>query len=787
MTSRFHDRARWFSADCKWIGLGFAAFVVAAAGCGSSGGTPGKGSGGAGGGYGADAAGSGGSGTGGGGEDGPATGSGGNPEGTGGSGGGGAGSGGTDAGGGGTGGMMPPAGGRVDTSINAGWSFNRGDVTGAEATAYNDTAWTKTDLPHTWNAMDGQDGPTTPYYRGVGWYRRHLMVPGDLAGKRLYLQFDGANILTDVWVNGKVAGAHKGGFATFRFDVTDLLMVGADNVIAVKVNNAAGVDAANNIIAGSPTVNVPPLSADFTFFGGLYRGVHLLSTPPVAISPMDYGSPGVYVKQTNVSAGSADLAVTVKLSNAGAASANASVKVTVLDATNASALSLTANAAVPAKGNADAVASGKLMNPHRWNGRPDPYLYSVRVDLMDGAAVSDSVTVPLGLRAVALNPNTGFSLNGAYLDLHGVDKHQDHKDRGWAIADSDTDADFAIIKELGATTIRLAHYQHAQHTYDLADRAGLVIWAETPVVNKINNTPEFAANAEQQLIELIRQNYNHPSIAFWSVGNETLLRPGPSPDTLIGHLADVVATEDPTRLAAYAANGGDNNNPVNWHGTAHGFNEYQGWYGGRVADFAAWADGIHRDHPTGAVGLTEYGAGASVMQHTADPASLDDGADHTTKVHTEEYQAYYHEAYWSALAARPFIWGKFIWNLFDFASDTRTEGTLPGLNDKGLVTFDRQTKKDAFYLYKANWSTDPFVYLTSRRFTTLPRSGRTIKVYSNAAMVDVKVNGTSLGAKAAADHLFIWTNVTWATGANMVEASATSGGKTVTDTVTWTN
>ncbi|HET6280115.1 MAG TPA: glycoside hydrolase family 2 TIM barrel-domain containing protein, partial [Polyangia bacterium] len=505
--------------------MSLAAFVVGAAGCGSSGGTPGKGSGGAGGGYGADAASSGGAGggygadaagsggSGGGGQDGPATGSGGNPTGTGGTGGtggGSAGSGGADAGGGGTGGTTPSAGGRVDTSLNPGWSFNRGDVAGAEATAYNDAAWTKTDLPHTWNAMDGQDGPTTPYFRGVGWYRRHIMVPAGMAGKRLYLQFDGSNILTDVWVNGRVAGAHRGGFAAFRFDVTDLLMVGGDNVIAVKVNNAAGVDANNAIIAGSPTVNVPPLSADFTFFGGIYRGVHLLATPPVAISPMDYGSAGVYVRQTNVSAASADLAVTVKLSNSGAASASASVKVTVVDAASAAALTLTATASVPAKGNADAVASGKLTNPHLWNGRPDPYLYSVRVDLMDGAAVSDSVTVPLGLRSVALNPNSGFSLNGAHLDLRGVNKHQDHKDKGWAIADSDTDADFAVIKELGATTVRLAHYQHAQHTYDVADRAGLVIWAETPVVNRINNTPEFSANAEQQLVELIRQNYNHP-------------------------------------------------------------------------------------------------------------------------------------------------------------------------------------------------------------------------------------------------------------------------------------
>jgi beta-galactosidase len=686
------------------------------------------------------------------------------------------------SGAGGSGGAVQ-AGTRIDTSLNAGWVFLRSDAMGAETASFNDSAWTKLDLPHTWNAMDGQDGPTTPYYRGIGWYRKHYTVPSSLAGQRIYLQFDGANIISDVYLNGMHVGSHAGGFAAFRFDVTDLVMLGADNLIAVKVDNSAGVDV-NNAITTSATANVPPLNADFTFFGGIYRGVHLLSTPPLAISPLDFGSSGVYVTQTNVSAASADLSIKIKLSNAGADMATANLKATVLDASSAEVLSLTASQAVPGNGGtADATATGKLMNPHLWNGVTDPYLYSVRVDLLDGTLVSDSVTVPLGLRSFSLDPNTGFTLNGKYLDLHGVDKHQDHKDKGWAIADSDTDADFAIIEELGATAIRLAHYQHAQHTYDVTDRAGIVVWAETPVVDRINNTPEFAANAEQQLTELIRQNYNHPSIVFWSVGNETLLKAGPSPDTLIGHLADVVGTEDATRIAAYAANAGDTYNPVNWHGTAHGFNEYQGWYGGKVPDFATWADQTHQDRPTGCVGLTEYGAGASITQHAANPAAQDTGADHTTAQHTEEYQAYYHEGYWAALSARPFVWGKFVWNAFDFASDTRSEGNTPGLNDKGLVTYDRQTKKDAFYWYKANWSSAPFVYITSRRFTTLPKSSTSVRVYSNAAMVDLKLNGTSLGAKSAANHIFVWDNVAWAIGTNTVEADA----GTQTDSVTWMN
>ena len=601
-------------------------------------------------------------------------------------------------------------------------------------------------------------------------------------GQRIYLQFDGSNSVSDVYVNGRLAGSHAGGFAAFCLDVTDLVLFGADNVIAVKVDNSAGVDA-NDEITTRPTANVPPLNADFTFFGGIYRGVQLLSTPPLAISPLDFGSSGVYVTQSNVSAASAELSFKVKLANANADAITASLEATVLDAAGAEVVSVSFSQVVPANGNADATSISQVIKPHLWNGLTDPYLYSVRVDLLNGSAVSDSVSVPLGLRWFSLDANTGFTLNGKYLDLHGVNKHQDAKDKGWAISDSDTDADFSFIKELGATAVRLAHYQHAQHTYDVADRAGIVVWAETPVVNRIHETPEFSANAEQQLTELIRQNYNHPSIVFWSVGNEVLLKAGPNPDTLISHLADVVASEDPTRIAAYAANPGDTYNPVNWYGTAHGFNQYQGWYGGNVADFAVWADQTHQDRPTGAIGLTEYGAGASVTQHAANPAAQDTGDNHTPAEHSEEYQAYYHEGYWSALATRPFIWGKFIWNAFDFASDTRSEGTTPGLNDKGLVSFDRQTRKDAFYLYKANWSSEPFVYITSRRFSTLPQASTSIRVYSNAARVDVKLNGSSLGSQSAANHIFVWNEVTWAKGANTVEASADSQ----TDSVTWMN
>ncbi|HEY0468447.1 MAG TPA: beta galactosidase jelly roll domain-containing protein, partial [Polyangiaceae bacterium] len=292
---------------------------------------------------------------------------------------------------------------RIDTSLNADWTFQRSDASGAEAPGFDDRAWTKLDLPHSWNAMDGQDGPTTPYYRGVGWYRKHHTFASSLMGRRIYLQFDGSNMISDVYVNGKPAGSHAGGFGAFRFDVTDLVMLGADNVLAVKADNSAGVDE-NNAITTCPTANVAPLNADFTFFGGIYRGVHLLSTPPLAISPLDFGSSGVYVTQSNVSAASADLSIKVKLANANPEMTTANLTATVLDATGAEVISASFSQAVPGKGTADATATRKVMNPHLWNGLADPYLYSVRVDLLDRGTVSDSITVPLGLRSFSLDP-----------------------------------------------------------------------------------------------------------------------------------------------------------------------------------------------------------------------------------------------------------------------------------------------------------------------------------------------------------------------------------------------
>jgi beta-galactosidase len=423
----------------------------------------------------------------------------------------------------------------------------------------------------------------------------------------------------------------------------------------------------------------------------------------------------------------------------------------------------------------DVVQSATLPSPHLWSGQRDPYLYAVAVRVSDAAGVvTDEVTQAFGVRSCALDPAQGFFLNGEHLDLHGVNFHQDREGLGWAITNAHLEEDVRLMEEIGATAIRAAHYAHAEHFYDLTDRDGMIVWAEIPLIDNINNNPGLATNAREQLTELIRQNYNHPSICFWSVGNELTLKPGPDPAALEEDLGALAHAEDPTRPSVLASTDSPSDRG---HTDALGFNKYFGWYVGTSADFAPWADHIHATEPQLSFAVTEYGAGASTQFHSDTPHSQD---------HTEEYQATFHEAHWRAMKTRPYLWGKFVWNMFDFASSSRAEGDTPGRNDKGLVTFDRATRKDAFYFYKASWTSTPFVYITSRRFTTRTRAATSIKVYGTMDSVELKLNGVSLGSKTPVDGVYTWPNVTLVHGANTVEATGTRGATTVSDTVTWT-
>lgn len=668
------------------------------------------------------------------------------------------------AGSGGDTGYVPPGPTRSEVPLTESWKFLRSDAMGASSVDFDDASWGAVTLPHTWNAMDGQDGGGN-YYRGIGWYRRHLMLPDDAAGKKIFLEFDGANIVADVYVNGTSIGQHRGGFARFRFDVTSELNAGQDNVIAVRVSNAAVDD-------------VAPLDADFTFFGGLYRPARLLLTEPVHVDAMDSASPGVYLGTSDVSAASATLGARVRVTNDGTAEQAVSVTAVVVTADSSVTQRLTTSGTVAAGATEELVATGTLENPHLWAGRSDPYVYTVHTELSVEDRVVDVVSQPLGIRWFSVDASQGFFLNGEYLDLRGVNRHQDRLNMGWAITEAEHDEDMALIEEMGATVIRLAHYQHADYFYGLADHAGMVVWAEIPLVNKITDSTAFRANARQQMTELIRQNYNHPSILFWGIGNEQRSDDTPT-NNLLAELADLTRTEDAGRLVTYAQCCTSDTGGLPAHSDVVGYNTYYGWYDafGDAEDFGAWADGLHAARPDWKLGISEYGAGAALSQHQDPPTPPDPYGT----PHPEEWQNHVHEVHWQQMSTRPWLWSKIIWNMFDFAVDSRDEGDTPGRNDKGLVSYDRKTRKDAFFWYKANWTSEPMVYITSRRYTPRTSATVTIKVYSNAPSVELSVNGASVGSQSSDDRIFIFQNVALSAGNNQIEASA--GG--VTDSVTW--
>ena len=424
-------------------------------------------------------------------------------------------------------------------------------------------------------------------------------------------------------------------------------------------------------------------------------------------------------------------------------------------------------------------------NPHLWNGRKDPYLYKAVIELRNTNDVVDSVTQPLGLRFYSVDPDKGFYLNGQAYHLHGVNKHQDREGKGWAVTEADLDEDVALIKELGCTVVRCAHYQHSDYFYSLCDQAGILVWAEIPQVNETHGTPEFEETSRNQLVDLIRQNVNHPSIFAWSLFNE--LWPAATNADPHRELQDLKITangEDPTRptICATSNNGMPQMNKIP---DLLGWNIYPGWYSswGGKDDFGKLVDQRKNDSRHGGFCVSEYGAGANINQHEQDPKQPATGG----QWHPEEWQAIVHEEAWKQMKARPFVWGTFAWCMFDFAVASRHEGGVPGRNDKGLVTYDRKTRKDAFYFYKANWSEDPVLYLTSRRFTERTNAVTDVKVYSNAGEAELLVNGSSQGArKNDGNAVFIWKDVHLVPGDNHIEARATRNGQALTDTCAWT-
>lgn len=649
-------------------------------------------------------------------------------------------------------------GDRTITSVDAGWEFRRGDLSSAGGVEGDEKAWEAVTLPHSYNGADGDDGGT--YYRGPAMYRRTLTLDRVPDGRRLWLQFDGAALTTDVWVNGKPVGRHEGGHAAFRLDITGALRTGANRIV-VRTDN-------------SRRPAIAPLAGDFTIFGGLYRHVWLIDVPDVHIDMADYGGPGVYVTTTSLNDRDAALAARVLIRNDGRRADRLPVEVVVRDATGA--IVATAATAVRLRAGTSLTTTLPLTieRPYRWQGRTDPYLYSVTARVGSG----DAVTVPLGLRTIKVDPQTGFLLNGAPYPLHGVNLfHSGRPGRGLAVTDREVAEDMQTLDELGVTGVRLVHFQHSQTAYDEADRRGFAIWTEIGVNGVIDPGQRFTANAAQQMRELIRQNYNHPSVVMWGIGNEVYAT---TPDVarLLKEVQAVAHTEDASRPTVYAHCCQADDNAKAEVTDIIGFNRYFGWYPGQGGTIGAWADGFHAAHPTRAFAVSEYGAGASI-RHQQLPPPAENRPE--SGWHPEQAQTRYHQDNWLQLRARPYLFGTFVWVAFDLASDGRHEGDRPGINDKGLITYDRAVRKDAFYWYQANWSAVPMIHLADSRLTIRSEPTVPIRAFTNAIAGTLTVNERIIGTAPAVDHVVAWTAVPLQPGINKVSVRAE--GASVSDTM----
>ena len=560
------------------------------------------------------------------------------------------------------------------------------------------------DLPHTWNALDGQDGGDD-YYRGTCTYETAFRCPEyDHLNQLVYLQFDGVNASAKVTLNGTEVCTHQGGYSTFRADITKLLL--ADNTLRVEVDN-------------SKNDRIYPQKADFTFYGGIYRDVKLVILNRHHFDMDHFGGKGLAVTPT-VEGKNAKVRVQTWHNSEG------EVSVKLLDA----------QGSIVAEGSGEEFV---IENAHLWDGVDDPYLYTCQATLsVDGQAV-DTVSCRFGCRFFRVDPQEGFFLNGRKYPLHGVSRHQDRKAIGNALLREHHDEDMALIKEVGANTVRLAHYQHDQYFYDLCDEAGMVVWAEIPYISE--HMPAGRENTVSQMKELIVQNYNHPSICVWGISNEITISTKDKKDMLDNHrmLNDLVHEMDPTRptvLACYAVCGPFNKvahitDIVSW-------NLYLGWYVPGLFLNDLWIDFFHLIYPNRPLGFSEYGCEAMPNLHSSHPHRGD---------HTEEYQCVYHEYMLECFKKRPFMWANHVWNMFDFAADARDQGGEPGMNHKGLVTFDRKTKKDSFYLYKAYWSKEPFVHIAGKRYVNRTDKETEVKVYSNCDDLVLYVNGKKVAMR----------------------------------------
>ncbi len=621
-------------------------------------------------------------------------------------------------------------------NLNDGWKFIKQDAGLPSALPCD---WEDVCLPHTWNAIDGMDGNGS-YYRGCCWYAKTFATPQQpLAGGKVYVEVLAAGQQATVYVNGTEVTYHEGGYSAFRADITDLCKEGEDNLLVIACSNEY-------------KDSVYPQSADFTFYGGLYRGVNLISVPDAHFDLDYYGGPGLKVTPTPCDKGGAIFEVESWVTNPDEA-------LTVMYSIKAACGCEVASAVRPSD---DTKVKIYVPDITKWE-LDAPYLYTVTATLQRRNEAYDEISARVGVRSFSVDPDKGFEINGTYTPLRGVSRHQDRLYKGNALSKEEHYEDAQLIKELGANTIRLAHYQHNQYFYDACDELGFAIWAEIPFISVFNKDPAAHENCRSQMKELIIQNYNHPSIMFWGISNEILI--GGISDQLVENhkdLNELVHQLDPTRLTTIAhVTMTPIESPMHEITDIISYNHYFGWYGGKMEDNGPWLDNFHRLHPHTCLGMSEYGCEGIITYHGPNPACKD---------YSEEYQALYHEHMAKVFDERPWIWSSHVWNMFDFGCAARDEGGVAGRNNKGLMTIDRKTKKDSYFIYQAYWTTKPMVHICGRRYAL--RAGETtqIRVYSNQPAVSLYINDELIETKAA-EKVFVF-EVALKEGSNIVLAVA---------------
>lgn len=700
---------------------------------------------------------------------------------------------------------------RTVVPFNTSWTFKKGPFS-TSTLDYNqlfEGKWQLVNLPHTWNANDmqakeiksGSLGKNERFYTGDAYYRKSFVPETAWKGKRIFIRFEGVNTNTEVYVNNQplptkegknditydntkrngnynFVGRHQGGYSAFVFELTNMLQFGKENEILVKVNNEA-----------TPQV-IPVNHTLFPMYGGIYRPVELIVTDDIHIAVNDFAAKGIYITQKNVSKKTADVAVKIKIDNKSGKKQPIELLTTVFEKDGSIKAKQSTQYTLLPQGRQTVTQQILVKSPHLWQGLDDPYLYKVVTQIKKNNQVIDEVTAPLGLRKFELRTGEGFFLNDIKYPLYGVCRHQDRLGKGSALSNADHDEDLAIIKEMGATSIRLAHYQQSEYFYSKCDSMGLVIWAEIPFVNRVTTLEDN--NAQQQLKELIRQNFNHPSIYIWGMHNE-VYAPSAYTVELTTKLNDLAKSEDPDRYTVSVSGYNVIDHPVNNNADVQGINHYFGWYNGELEDksdkeddVASWAKRISEEFKDYRIIFSEYGAEA-IPEDQAEEVGNFGNQWSNPSFFPEEYATKFHEVHWGVISKSPIFLGSYVWNTFDFATPITALNVNPR-NYKGLVSFDRKLKKDGFYWYKANWSKEPVLYITQRRMINRGNEITPITVYSNRGEPTLIINGQTIkGAKIGQTNVhYIFENVKLKPGKNTVEAKVIQkDGKVLTDTIEW--